>query len=45
MKRRNWKDGDWIICPRCDGQNHDVGSCSLCGNLGRLVALREAKQP
>jgi hypothetical protein len=37
-ERRNWEDGDWIICPRCEGQNHDVGSCLLCGNLGILDA-------
>ena len=25
-----------MICPRCDGQQYDRGSCSLCGNVGYL---------
>jgi hypothetical protein len=34
--RRAWREGDWITCPRCEGQNYDRGSCGLCGNLGVL---------
>ena len=34
--RREWREGDWITCPRCEGQTYDRGSCSLCGNLGVL---------
>ena len=36
--RREWREGDWIDCPRCERQTYDVGSCSLCGNLGVLDA-------
>jgi hypothetical protein len=25
-----------VICPRCEGQRFDVGSCALCGNVGHL---------
>lgn len=25
-----------ILCPRCDGQAFDQGSCGLCGNCGYL---------
>lgn len=25
-----------IVCPRCEGQRYDVGSCGLCGNVGWL---------
>lgn len=25
-----------IVCPRCEGQRYDVGSCALCGNTGVL---------
>jgi hypothetical protein len=34
--RREWTNGDWITCSRCEGQKYDRGSCSLCGNLGIL---------
>lgn len=27
-----------IVCPRCEGQRYDRGSCGLCGNLGLLDA-------
>ena len=36
LMRRDWQEGDWIDCPRCERQTYDVGSCSLCGNLGIL---------
>jgi len=26
-----------LVCPRCEGQEYDLGSCSLCGNLGWLA--------
>jgi hypothetical protein len=35
-RRRDWQEGDWIDCPRCERQTYDVGSCGLCGNLGIL---------
>lgn len=25
-----------IVCPRCEGQRYDRGSCALCGNVGWL---------
>lgn len=25
-----------MTCPRCEGQQYDKGSCTLCGNLGFL---------
>lgn len=31
-----------IICPRCEGQKYDVGSCGVCGNVGWLDANGEA---
>ncbi len=34
--RREWREGDTITCPRCEGQKYDRGSCGLCGNLGVL---------
>ena len=34
-------NGEWGICPRCEGQRFDVGSCGLCGNLGWLNAEGE----
>ena len=24
------------VCPRCEGQKYDAGSCSLCDNKGAL---------
>lgn len=30
-----------MICPRCEGQMYDVGSCTPCGNLGYLNARGE----
>lgn len=27
---------DVIVCPRCEGQRYDRGSCGFCGNLGVL---------
>jgi len=35
------REGDWITCPRCEGQKYDRGSCGLCGNLGVLDANGE----
>lgn len=28
----------WTIdlCPRCEGQTHDIGSCGICQNTGIL---------
>jgi hypothetical protein len=25
-----------VMCPRCEGQKYDKGTCSLCGNTGRI---------
>lgn len=26
-----------MICPRCEAQRYDVGSCATCGNIGYLT--------
>lgn len=33
-----WLEGAAAIslCPRCEGQEHDVGSCGLCKNTGLI---------
>jgi hypothetical protein len=31
-------NGEWLVCPRCEGQRFDVGACGLCSNLGWLNA-------
>jgi hypothetical protein len=25
-----------MICPRCEGQKYDVGTCQLCDNTGEI---------
>ena len=32
------------MCPRCEGQKYDKGTCSLCGNTGRAAARRALAQ-
>lgn len=27
-----------VICPRCEGQKYDQGSCAICENRGWVVA-------
>jgi hypothetical protein len=26
----------WIVCPRCECQRYDRGTCGLCGSIGTL---------
>jgi uncharacterized paraquat-inducible protein A len=32
----------WMLCPRCEGQRYDQGSCPICENSGRVREALDA---